>query len=44
MAAAARREAFPEAGQCRFELALAGYEAGATGAAWLALEMRGASA
>ncbi|MBA3497252.1 MAG: ROK family protein [Gemmatimonadales bacterium] len=44
VAAAARREAFPEAGQCRFELALAGYEAGATGAAWLALEMSGASA
>jgi glucokinase len=34
----ARAEAFPEAGQCRFELARAGYEAGAVGAALLGLE------
>jgi glucokinase len=38
VAAAARQEAFPEAGQCRFELARAGYEAGAVGAALLAME------
>jgi glucokinase len=34
----ARAEAFPEAGLCRFELARAGYEAGAVGAALLAME------
>ena len=38
VARTARREAFPEAGQCRFELARAGYEAGAMGAALLALD------
>jgi glucokinase len=34
----ARAEAFPEAGQCRIEVARAGYEAGAIGAALLAIE------
>jgi glucokinase len=34
----ARAEAFPEAGLCRFELARAGYDAGAMGAALLAME------
>jgi glucokinase len=34
----ARSEAFPEAGQCRFELARAGYHAGAVGAALLGVE------
>jgi glucokinase len=38
VAEVARSEAFPEAGQCRFELARAGYDAGAVGAALLALE------
>jgi glucokinase len=38
VASTARAEAFPEAGRCRFELALAGYEAGAVGAALLGLE------
>jgi glucokinase len=38
VAATARAEAFPEAGQCRFELARAGYEAGSVGAALLAME------
>jgi glucokinase len=38
VAETARAEAFPEAGQCRFELARAGYEAGAVGAALLGLE------
>jgi glucokinase len=36
VARTARAEAFPEAGQCRFEPARAGYEAGAIGAALLA--------
>jgi glucokinase len=36
VARTAREEAFPEAGRCRFELARAGYEAGAVGAALLA--------
>jgi glucokinase len=36
--AAARAEAFPEAASCRFELARAGYEAGAVGAALLSKE------
>jgi glucokinase len=39
----AREEAFPEAGRCRFELARAGYEAGAVGAALLARECRAAA-
>jgi glucokinase len=38
VAGKARAEAFPEAGQCRFELARAGYEAGAVGAALLGLQ------
>jgi glucokinase len=38
VAQTARAEAFPEAGKCRFELARAGYEAGAIGAALLGLE------
>jgi glucokinase len=38
VAATARSEAFPEAGECRFELARAGYQAGAVGAALLAME------
>jgi glucokinase len=38
VARTARAEAFPEAGRCRFELARAGYEAGAVGAALLAME------
>jgi glucokinase len=38
VAATARAEAFPEAGQCRIEPARAGYEAGAIGAALLAVE------
>jgi glucokinase len=38
VAKTARAEAFPEAGQCRFELARAGYEAGAVGAALLGLD------
>jgi glucokinase len=37
VARTARAEAFPEAGLCRFELARAGYEAGAVGAALLAM-------
>jgi glucokinase len=37
----ARAEAFPEAARCRFELARAGYEAGAVGAALLAMECIG---
>lgn len=36
VATAARAEAFPQAGRCRIELARAGYEAGALGAALLA--------
>lgn len=40
VARAARAEAFPEASAgCRFELALAGYEAGAVGAGLVALDM-----
>jgi glucokinase len=39
VAETARAEAFSEAGGCRFELARAGYDAGAMGAALLALEM-----
>lgn len=38
VAATARAEAFPQAGRCRIEVARAGYEAGAIGAALLALE------
>ncbi len=38
VASAARQEAFPEAGVCRFESARAGYQAGAIGAALLGLE------
>jgi glucokinase len=38
VAATARSEAFPAAGQCRIELARAGYDAGAIGAALLAIE------
>jgi glucokinase len=38
VAAPARSEAFPAAGQCRIELARAGYDAGAIGAALLAIE------
>jgi glucokinase len=38
VAKTARAEAFPEAGRCRFEPAVAGYEAGAVGAALLALD------
>lgn len=38
VAKTARAEAFEEAGQCRFELARAGYEAGAVGAALLGIE------
>jgi glucokinase len=38
VAETARAEAFPEAGLCRFELARAGYEAGAIGAALLGLD------
>jgi predicted NBD/HSP70 family sugar kinase len=38
VASAARCEAFPAAGQCRIELARAGYDAGAIGAALLAIE------
>jgi glucokinase len=38
VAAAARAETFPEAGECRFELARAGYQAGAVGAALLGFE------
>jgi glucokinase len=38
VALTARAEAFPEAGQCRIEVARAGYEAGAIGAALLAIE------
>jgi glucokinase len=38
VSAAARSEAFPEAARCRIELARAGYEAGAIGAALLAQE------
>lgn len=38
VARTARAESFPEAGRCRFELAGAGYEAGAVGAALLAKE------
>jgi glucokinase len=37
VARTARTQAFPEAGRCRFEPARAGYEAGALGAALLAL-------
>jgi glucokinase len=37
VARTARAEAFPEAGRCRFERARSGYEAGAIGAALLAL-------
>jgi glucokinase len=37
VAKTARSEAFPEAGMCRFELARAGYDAGAVGAALLGL-------
>jgi glucokinase len=37
VARTARAEAFPEAGLCRFELARAGYEAGAVGAGLLAM-------
>jgi glucokinase len=40
VARTARAEAFPEAGRCRFELARSGYEAGAVGAALLALKPR----
>jgi glucokinase len=36
VARTARAEAFPEAGQCRFELARAGYDAGSIGAGLLA--------
>jgi glucokinase len=39
VARTAREESFPEAGRCRFELARAGYEAGAVGAALLAREL-----
>jgi glucokinase len=38
VARTARAEAFPEAGRCRFELARAGYAAGAVGAALLAMD------
>jgi glucokinase len=38
VASTARAEAFPEAGQCQIEFARAGYEAGAIGAALLAIE------
>jgi predicted NBD/HSP70 family sugar kinase len=38
VASTARSEAFPAAGQCRIELARAGYDAGAIGAALLAIE------
>jgi glucokinase len=38
VAGSARAEAFPEAGRCGFELARAGYQAGAVGAALLGLE------
>lgn len=38
VASTARAEAFPEAGACRIEAARAGYEAGAVGAALLAIE------
>jgi glucokinase len=41
VARTARAEAFPEAGRCRFEPARAGYEAGALGAALLALRVSG---
>jgi glucokinase len=39
VAETARAEAFSEAGRCRFELARAGYDAGAMGAALLGLDM-----
>ena len=39
VAESARAEAFSEAGRCRFELARAGYDAGAIGAALLGLDM-----
>ena len=38
VAETARAEAFPEAGRCQIELARAGYEAGAIGAALLAMQ------
>jgi hypothetical protein len=38
VARTARAQAFPEAARCRFEPARAGYEAGALGAALLALQ------
>lgn len=38
VASRARAEAFPEAAQCRIEMARAGYEAGAVGAGLLAIE------
>ena len=38
VARTARAESFPEAGRCRFEPARAGYDAGAVGAALLAIE------
>ncbi|HEY3011467.1 MAG TPA: ROK family protein, partial [Gemmatimonadales bacterium] len=43
VARTARAEAFPEAGQCGFELARAGYQAGAVGAALLGIERLGAT-